>query len=100
MVLSGATTEGRRLLDIADALADGLGGWKALSDLMAARVRRAAELVTLAEMTRKSALLGKIVLHPDTLVRLENTASRAVAALGLKEHDGERESGFKPLQWR
>jgi hypothetical protein len=51
-------------------------------------------------MTRKSVLLGKIVLHPDTLVRLENTASRAVAALGLKEHDGERESGFKPLQWR
>jgi hypothetical protein len=90
MVLSGTTTEGRRLLDIADALADGLGGWKALSDLMAARVRRAAELVVLAEMARRDALTGKVVVNPDTLVRLENTAARSLAALGLKEHERDK----------
>jgi hypothetical protein len=102
MVLSGATTEGRRLLDIADALADGLGGWAALSDLMAARVRRAAELVTLAEMVRRDALLGKVVVNPDTLVRLENCGARACKALGLdlsNEREIEAGTGLKPLKW-
>lgn len=99
MVLSGATTDGRRLLDIADLLADGLGGWGALSSLMAARVRRAAELVTLAEMARRDALLGKVVINPDQLVRLENTASRAVAALDVQKVESKSETGLGLLKW-
>jgi hypothetical protein len=35
-VLSGNTTQGRRLLDLADAYADALGGWSKLTDMQAA----------------------------------------------------------------
>ena len=38
-VLSGNTPEGRRLLDFADALAAGLGGWPALTELQGAACR-------------------------------------------------------------
>src|SRR5262245_20221053 len=40
---------GRRVRDLADAYASGLGGWSALSELQAAAVRRAAELCALCE---------------------------------------------------
>jgi hypothetical protein len=52
MVIDGRTPLGRRLRDIADQLAAGLGDWSALTDLQAASVRKSAELQALAEDAR------------------------------------------------
>jgi hypothetical protein len=89
-VLNGATTEGRRLLDLADAYAQALGGWPTLTELQAATVRRAAELVVLAEMAQRDALTGARDLAPEQISRLESCATRAVRALGLPEAEPER----------
>jgi hypothetical protein len=66
----------------AHAYAELLGGWAVLSDTMAANVRRAAELVALAENARADALRNG---NTDALglVRLEGAANRAVRALQL-----------------
>jgi hypothetical protein len=97
-VLSGNTLEGRRLLDLADAYAAALGGWPALSELQAARVRRAAELVVIAEHARRDALLGKFS-DPALLVKLENVAARAVRSLGVPEQGPQkRANGLRPLK--
>jgi hypothetical protein len=45
-------------------------------------IRRVAELVTLAERARLGALTGRV--NPDTLVRVENAAMRAIKALRLR----------------
>ena len=80
-LVRGRTALGRRIQD-ADQYAFALGGWQALSDLMAANVRRTAELMTLAEKKRGIALRdGNIDLL--CLVRLEGAARRAEAALQL-----------------
>jgi hypothetical protein len=81
-VLSGNTTQGRRLLDLADAYADGLGGWSKLTDMQAAAVRAAAELTVLAEEARHNALRNGCG-DPDQLIRLEGAVARAVRRLGL-----------------
>jgi hypothetical protein len=46
-------------------------------------VRRAADAVAIAEEYRARALRGETIVLDD-LVRLENAASRAVKALGIK----------------
>jgi hypothetical protein len=82
MVISGRTALGRRVRDLAESYASQLGGWLALSDTMAANVRKAAELTSLAEQSRAEALRNGNV-DPLALVRLEGAATRAVRALGL-----------------
>src|SRR5262249_20798707 len=85
MVIDARTAVGRRLKDLADAYAEALGGWPKLNDTQAAAVRRAAEMVALAEQARAEALRngGIGVNEADQLIRLENLAARAVKALGL-----------------
>jgi hypothetical protein len=68
---------------LVDALAGTLGGEAALSDVAAMAVRRAAELLTLAELARADMLNGKPT-DMLALVRLEGAASRAVRVLGLR----------------
>jgi hypothetical protein len=70
MVLDGRNELGRRIKDLAHAFADQLGGWTALSDTLAANVRKAAELTALAEKIRADALRNGNV-DPLGLVRLE-----------------------------
>src|SRR5215475_16071665 len=82
MVIDQRSAVGRRLKDLADAYAEALGGWPKLSDAQAAAVRRAAEMVALAEQARHEALRNGVG-DPDRLVRLENLAARAVKALSL-----------------
>ena len=82
MVIDGRSQLGRRLQDLAESFAAQLGGWAGMSDMLAANVRRAAELSTLAEQTRAEALRAGNV-DPLALVRLEGAATRAVRALGL-----------------
>ena len=82
-MLNVRTAEGRRLRDLADGYAAELGGWAALSDTLAVTVRMAAELVVIAERYRHEALLGSGV-DPAVLAKVQNTAARAVRALGIK----------------
>jgi hypothetical protein len=91
-VISGNSAQGRRLLDLADAFAERLGGWSALSDMAAANVRKTAELTALAEQARRNALRNGCA-DPDQLIRLENAAARAVKALGI---DRKREPAAAP----
>jgi hypothetical protein len=75
---------GRRVADLASALAQrvNVNGWAGLSEMEAAAVRRAAEMVALAEEARAQALRhGKI--DPDKLLRFEGAADRAVRRLGI-----------------
>src|SRR5580704_11205301 len=81
--VDGRSQIGRRVRDLAEDFASQLGGWRALSDTMAANVRKAAELTALAEQTRAEALRNGNV-DPLALVRLEGAADRAVRRLGIK----------------
>jgi hypothetical protein len=74
---------GKRLRDLADAFAERLGGWPALSVTTAAAVRKAAELVALSEQMRRDALRNGCT-DPDGLLRFEGITSRAVRQLGLR----------------
>jgi hypothetical protein len=82
MVIDGRTELGRRVRDLAEGFARRLGGWAALSDTLAANVRRAAELSALAEQMRAEALRNGN-LDPLGMVRLEGAARRAVRELQL-----------------
>jgi hypothetical protein len=82
MAIDQRSAIGRRLKDLAEGFADALGGWGKLSDIQAAQVRRAAEMVALAEQARHQALRDGNV-DPDQLIRLENLAARSVKALHL-----------------
>jgi hypothetical protein len=94
MAIDGRGKLGRRVRDLADAYASGLGGWPNLTELQAAAVRRAAELCALCEQERAVALReGRG--DPVGLVRLEGMASRAVAKLNLSE-SGKREREHEP----
>ncbi len=83
MVIDGRSQLGRRLHDLAESFAAQLGGWPALSDMMAANVRKASELTALAEQSRAEALRNGNI-DPLALVRLEGAADRAVRRLGIK----------------
>jgi hypothetical protein len=52
-VVSQRSALGKRLRDLADAFAERLGGWPALSVTTAAAVRKAAELVALSKRNAK-----------------------------------------------
>src|SRR5260221_627362 len=82
MVISGRTALGRRLRDIADQLADGLGGWPRLNELQASAVRKAAELTALAEDARARRLNGAADVTLDDVVRLDRLAEQSVRRLG------------------
>jgi hypothetical protein len=73
----------RRRRDLVEAFTAALGGEDALSDVAAMYVRRAAELLTMAEMARAAMLNGQPT-DMLALVRLEGAASRAVRLLGVK----------------
>jgi hypothetical protein len=75
--------QARRRRDLVDAFTAALGGEDALSDVAAMYVRRAAELLTMAEMARAAMLNGQPT-DMLALVRLEGAASRAVRLLGVK----------------
>src|SRR5258708_25976738 len=59
---------GKRLRDLADAFAERLGGWPALSVPTAAAVRKAAGLVAPSPQMRRDALRNRWA-HPDRLFR-------------------------------
>jgi hypothetical protein len=75
----------RRRRDLVEAFVRALGGPEAVSDLTLVQVRKASELVALAEATRAAALTGGLQgLDISGLIKIENAAARAVRLLGLK----------------
>ena len=82
MAIDGRTNLGRRVHDLVEVFVEQLGGWDALNDMEFAAVKKAAELVALAEQARADALhQGKV--NPDVLLRFEGCADRAVRRLGI-----------------
>jgi hypothetical protein len=80
--MDGRRRNARRIRDIADALAERLGGWEMLPPLRATQVRRYAELSTLAEERRYLVLCGRASFGPE-LVALERLVDRLAGTLGL-----------------
>jgi hypothetical protein len=74
---------GRRYGDLVRSFVAALGGEAALNEHQRMAVRRAGELVTAAEMERAKMLRGEPV-DPLALIRLDNSAARAVKALAIK----------------
>jgi hypothetical protein len=73
----------RRRKDLVSSFIAALGGPEAVSPVVAMQVRRAAELVTAAEMAR-AAMLNGVPTDMLALIRLEGCAARAVRLLGIK----------------
>jgi hypothetical protein len=86
--LDGRSGSGRRRRDLIEAFAEALGGRQGLSDVRMIDVRRAAELVAVAEEARAEALKqGGASVDLNTLVKLEGMADRATRKLGIKAPD-------------
>jgi cobalamin-dependent methionine synthase I len=73
----------RRRRDLVETFMAALGGPSVVNDLTQVTVRKAAELVVLAEATRAGMLNG-VVTDITALIRIEGEARRACRALGLK----------------
>jgi hypothetical protein len=97
MAIDGRTPLGRRLRDLGDQLAAGLGGWPQLNELQAAAVRKAAELTALAEDARARKLNGATDVTLDDLVRLDRLAEQSVRRLGLDGRRREPTAGLGAL---
>jgi hypothetical protein len=75
--------QARRRHDLIRVFVDALGGRDAVSDVALMQVKKAAELLALAEMVRAK-MLGDPGRDVTGLVRLEGEARRTLAALGIK----------------
>jgi hypothetical protein len=73
----------RRRHDLIRVFVNALGGRDAVSDVALMQVKKAAELLALAEMVRAK-MLGDPGRDVTGLVRLEGEARRTLAALGIK----------------
>ncbi len=73
----------RRRRDLIALFVEELGGEANVSQAAMLGVIRAADATAIAEEYRTRALRGEEIVMDD-LVRLENTAARAVKALGIK----------------
>ena len=73
----------RRRRDLVATFMDALGGPSMVNELTQVTVRKAAELVVLAEATR-AGMLNVVVTDIIGLIRIEGEARRACRSLGLK----------------
>jgi hypothetical protein len=78
--LDGRTRQARRIKAITESFVSALGG--VIDDASMVRVRRAAELIAVAEIARAHTLTGKKV-DMSKLIRAENLAARAMRELGF-----------------
>jgi hypothetical protein len=79
--VDGRSTVAKRAKRHAHTFFKQLGGADAVDPIVAARVRRAAELVAVAELTRAGAMRGEANLND--LIRVERLAEIAIRRLGL-----------------
>jgi hypothetical protein len=75
--------QARRRHDLIRVFVDALGGRDAVSDVALMQVKKAAELLALAEIVRAK-MLGDPGRDVTGLVRLEGEARRTLAGLGIK----------------
>jgi hypothetical protein len=96
--LDQRTHAARRIAALVGMWSAQLGG--KLTTAQRVAVERAAGLVALAEDARVRRLSGDLSISLQDAVRLENVASRAVAALGLpqQERANGRETGPAPMK--
>src|SRR5258708_22426450 len=99
-ILDGRTRRARRRRELIATYSNALGGDRALTDGQRVDIRKAAELVALAEDCRALAMqegpggAGAI----SALVRLESSSTRAVKALGLKVPGGRGTSSPNSIE--
>jgi hypothetical protein len=80
--LDGRFGSTKRARALADALRGELGGKLLASQFVA--VERAATLIAIAEDARARRIAGDLTISLEDLVRIDNAASRALRALGIK----------------
>jgi hypothetical protein len=85
---------GRRYGDLVRSFVAALGGEGALDEHQRMAIRRAGELVTAAEQMRAAMLRGDPV-DALALIRLDNSAARAVKSLGIKPGAGPKPQSLK-----
>jgi hypothetical protein len=83
----------RRQRDLVDAFVAALGG--SVSELVAVQIRKAAELLTMAEGIRGGALGGTPQTSGDlmALIRIEGEARRCLKTLGIKVEPAPARAG-------
>jgi hypothetical protein len=79
--IDGRSAAAKRAKRLTAEYVAALGGSDAVDPVMLAKVRRAAELVVVAECARAKAMQGDAVL--DDMVRVDRLADLAVRRLGL-----------------
>ena len=89
--VDGRSAAARRAKQLAAEYVAALGGPDAVDAVLMARVKRASELVVVAERTRVLAMQGEAVL--DDLVRVERLAELAMKRLGLERRAREAAKG-------
>jgi hypothetical protein len=77
------STEARRFRDLCNALSGEYGGLAPLSEPEVALIRQAAALILQAEQLQAKIVKGESVDN-DALIRIANTARRALAGLKRK----------------
>ena len=82
--VDGRTAAARRYRDLAQSLADDLGGAASLTEAQRALVRQAAGMIVRSEQLQAAILRGEIVDN-EQLTRLANAATRILTRLGLKK---------------
>lgn len=84
--VDGRTLIAKRLRQLVEIYAHALGGLERLSEGQRIDIRRAAELVALAEAARAKAMREGTgdASELSAMIRLESTAARAVRALDIK----------------
>jgi hypothetical protein len=82
-IIPGHSRRARRVRDIANALAERLGGWESISPEIAYDVRRAAELCVISEEARAAALQSGGSFDLRGLSHVEGAADRAIKRLRL-----------------
>lgn len=87
--LDGRTLIARRQRALANAFVLALGGSERVSAVQMTDIKRAAELMALAEATRSRVMRAGATSAGEltALIRLEGTAARAQRALGIKASD-------------
>jgi hypothetical protein len=87
--VDGRSAVARRAKQLTADFIAALGGHSAVDSVLMAKVRRAAELVVVAERARVAALHGSAVALDD-LVRVERLAELAVRRLGIDQREPDK----------
>jgi hypothetical protein len=89
----------RRRRDLIQAFVTALGGPEAVGEMVVLQVKKAAELLALAEAVR-AGLFGNPTRDVTPLIRLEGEARRTLRALGIKTEPDKLPPGLERARQR